>query len=118
MKDSLRQRIASIAALVAAVALLAIGGIRVFVVQPAEGAGQEMVDSPPLPTPPPFPGAPVAFPPPPPPPAPSAAAEAQQISDRILVANATFSGVERQDGELRFTYDPSAPSTGKRACPT
>jgi hypothetical protein len=41
----------------------------------------------------------------------------RRISDRQLVMDATFGGVERRDGRLFSTYDRSAPG-GKRACPT
>jgi len=40
-----------------------------------------------------------------------------QISDLELVANATFAGVVRRDGNLYWTYDP-AKKQGKQPCPT
>jgi hypothetical protein len=39
-----------------------------------------------------------------------------RIHDRDLVADATFTGVERRDGKLYSTYDRSRPH-GKRSCP-
>ena len=40
-----------------------------------------------------------------------------QLTDRDLVADATFTGVARIGGKLYSTYDRSQPR-GKRACPT
>jgi len=40
------------------------------------------------------------------------------ISERQLVIDSTFSGVQRKEGELWSTYDRTAERTGKQACPT
>lgn len=40
-----------------------------------------------------------------------------KLSDRNLVVDATFTGVERRNGRLYSTYDRSQPR-GKQACPT
>jgi hypothetical protein len=40
------------------------------------------------------------------------------ISEKQLIADSTFGGVERKDGKLAFTYDRSAPQKGKKDCPT
>jgi hypothetical protein len=42
---------------------------------------------------------------------------ATNVSERVLVADTTFRGVELRDGRLYSTYDRSQP-VGKRACPT
>lgn len=41
-----------------------------------------------------------------------------KVSDKALIIDATFSGVERREGKLYSTYDRSAPRAGKQACPT
>lgn len=41
----------------------------------------------------------------------------RRISERALVTDATFGGVEKRKARLYSTYDRSAPA-GKRACPT
>ncbi len=41
----------------------------------------------------------------------------QEITDRELVIDTTFTGVVREGSALHFTYDRSKPA-GKRACPT
>jgi len=48
---------------------------------------------------------------------PQAKTVTQDIGDRDLVENATFTGVTRVGDSLYFTYDPSEPR-GKQACPT
>jgi hypothetical protein len=44
---------------------------------------------------------------------------ATNISERAMVIDATFTGVERRpDGRLYSTYDRTAPQSGKKSCPT
>ena len=47
-----------------------------------------------------------------------AAAAPLKISDKQLIVDATFSGVQRKDGKLVSTYDRAAPKQGKQDCPT
>lgn len=44
---------------------------------------------------------------------------ATNISERAMVIDATFGGVERRpDGRLYSTYDRTAPQSSKKSCPT
>jgi len=76
------------------------------------------VAAPPPPTPPPMgvPGTPRGFtltePPMPSPPV-----KVGPMNEWTLVANTTFTGVTRREGQLYLTYDP-AKKTGKQSCPT
>jgi hypothetical protein len=101
MKSGVAQKVLSTAVALVAIALLILGSRRYYTVRYDKAPDLSKVVT----------GGPQAGP------APMVQSATQEISDRDLVENATFTGVTRLGEDLYFTYDPSQPR-GKQACPT
>ena len=119
MNDSAFQKSLTVAGILLAIALIAVGAkrsheVEPFVPEPSAGAEEDPSEWEPTIS---FSdtGEPIFIVPEEPesPPAP----EPVQISDWQMIEATTFTGIVRKDGKLWLTYDPSQPA-GKRACPT
>jgi hypothetical protein len=99
------------AGLVAALALLIVGSMRVYSVLPDPDLRAAMPPSEP-PMFDPYNPAPPGFIPPPKP-----AKTIDQLTDLEMVEHATFTGIRRQGDRFYLTYDPTQ-KKGKRSCPT